>query len=246
MKFSIVIPIYNEEETIIPLYSSLRHAMKKMGQFYEIIFINDGSTDSSLDMLKSINLESAHLVHLVIVNLNKHSGQSIAMQAGFDTAGGELIITMDGDSQNDPEDIPKLLNKMNEGYDIVCGWRYNRRDSWSKVFISKIASAMFRIITKENIHDFGCTLRIFKKEVLKNVYLSIGMHRFFILIMSKLGYKVAEVKVKHHPRRFGRSKYNIRNRLLECLIDSMRISLFDIHRLMKRKSDYQIKEVIRR
>jgi glycosyltransferase involved in cell wall biosynthesis len=220
--------------------------MERMGQSYEIVFVNDGSTDSSLDILKSINFESAHLVHLVIVNLNKHSGQSIAMQAGLDAAGGELIITMDGDLQNVPEDIPKLLDKLNEGYDVVCGWRYNRKDPWDKVFISKIASVLRRILTKESIHDFGCTLRIFKKDVLKNVYLSAGMHRFFTLVMSKLGYKVAEVKVKHHPRRFGRSKYNIHNRLLECLIDSMRISLFDIRELMKRKSDYQIREVIRR
>lgn len=234
LKFSIVIPIYNEEETVVPLYLSLKRVMDRMEQSYEIIFVNDGSTDNSLGVLNSIDSKPANLI---IVNLNKHSGQSAALQAGFDIAEGELIITMDGDLQNDPEDIPKLLEKMKEGFDVVCGWRYNRIDPFSKVFPSKIASTFLRIITRENIHDFGCTLRIFKKEILKNVYLSGGMHRFFVLIMFKLGYKIGEVKVKHYPRRFGCSKYNISNRLLQCLIDSMRILLFDIKKLMKRKSN---------
>lgn len=238
-----MIPIYNEEQSIIPLYFSLKNVMDKIGQTYEIIFVNDGSTDSSLDKLKGINLSPAQLV---IVNLKKHSGQATAMQAGFDIAQGELIITMDGDLQNDPKDIPNLLGKMKEGYDVVCGWRYDRKDPWSKVFVSKVTSNLMRLVTNKNIHDFGCTLRIFKRGILENVYLFRGMHRFFTLIMSKLSYKIGEVKVRHHPRRFGSSKYNICDRLPGCIIDSMCILLFGIHRLMKRKSDYQIKEVIRK
>lgn len=242
-KFSVIIMVYNEEQAIIPLYGSLKSVMDRMGQSYEIIFVNDGSTDSSLDKLKGIDLSPAQLV---IVNLKKHSGQATAMQAGFDIIQGELIITMDGDLQNDPEDIPDLLGKMKEGYDVVCGWRYDRKDPWSKVFVSKVAFNLMRLVTNKNIHDFGCTLRIFKRGVLENVYLFRGMHRFFIQIVSKLGYKVGEIKVRHHPRRFGESKYNISNRLGEYLIDCISILFFDIYKVMKRKANPQIREIIRK
>lgn len=243
LKFSVVIPVYNEKQSIVPLYSSLRSVMEKIGQSYEIIFVNDCSTDNSLETLKGIDLKSSNLI---IISLGKRNGQSLAMQAGFDIAQGDLIITMDGDLQNDPEDIPELLAKMNEGYDVVCGWRKNRKDTISKLLVSKIARVILRIITKVNIHDFGCTLRIFKKEALRGVYLSTGMHRFFILIISKLGRKIGEIKVKHYPRTFGRSKYNIHNRLFEFLIGLTRVSFFDIHRLMERRQDYQIREIIRK
>ncbi len=243
LKFSVVVPIYNEEKAFMLVYNSLKNVMDKIGQTYEIIFVNDGSTDKGPDMLKSIDSNPANLI---IVDLDKHRGQSVAMQAGFDIAQGEFIITMDGDLQNDPEDIPYLLDKLKDGYDVVCGWRYNRKDPWSKVITSNLASFFLRLMIKQNIHDFGCTLRIFKKEVLKDIYLSKGMHRFFVLIMFKLGYKIGEVKVNHHPRRFGESKYNIHNRLFECLTDFIYILSFDICDLMKYKSDYQIKELIRK
>lgn len=222
LKFSVVIPVYNEEPSIPLLYMSLKDAMDKMGQPYEIIFVDDCSTDNSVDVLSSIGSETSNLI---AISLNKHSGQSVAMQAGFDTAKGELIITMDGDLQYDPKDIPNLLNKMREGYDIVCGWRYNRIDPQSKLLTSKAACALRRMITKENIHDFGCNFRIFKRTVIKNIYFSGGMHRFFTLIMFRLGYKAAEVKVEHRFRRFGHSNYNLYNRLAECLVDFIRISL---------------------
>jgi glycosyltransferase involved in cell wall biosynthesis len=243
LKFSIVIPIYNEEQSIVPIYLSLRRVMERMEQSYEVIFVNDGSSDRSAQVLNSIDLKPPNLT---IVNLNKHSGQSAAMQAGFDVAEGELIITIDGDLQNEPGDIPNLLDKMKDGYDVVCGWRYDRKDPWGKLLASNIACTLRRIITKEDIHDFGCGLRIFKKEVLRDIYLSSGMHRFFTLITSRLGYKTGEIKVKHCPRRYGISKYNIHNRLRQCIMDTIRILLFDIHQLMKCRSSYQIKEVIRK
>ena len=243
VKFSVVTPLYNEAESLKPLLSSLKKVMDKLGQQYEIIFINDCSKDKTLEVLLDPDLRSTNLV---IVNLLRHYGQSQAMQAGFDIARGEIIITLDGDLQNDPEDIPKLLSKLNEGYDVVCGWRYPRKDNWLRRASSKVAYAARRIIAKEKIHDVGCTLRVFKKSVLKNVYLSKGMHRFYTLIMLKLGCNITEEKVNHCPRQFGKSKYNIRNRLLEGIINLIRLSLYDIHDLMKPGPNYKIKEVIRR
>lgn len=243
-KYSVVIPLYNEKKSIVRLYFSLKHVMDGMRQPYEIILVNDCSIDGTFETLTSIDLSPGNLI---IINLEKHSGQSIALQAGFDVARGEFIITMDGDLQNDPGDIPLLFDKLKDGYDAVCGWRHNRKDPRSKVVISNLVSFFLRIMVKQNIHDFGCPLRILKKEVLKNVYLSKGMHRFFALLMLKLGYKIGEVKVNHRPRRFGESKYNIHNRLFECLFIFLRISLYDIHKLMEHhKPDYKIKEVIRR
>lgn len=243
-KFSVIISVYEEEQTVAPLYYSLKKVMEKLGQSYEIIFVNDGSRDKSLDVLKSINLSPANLI---IAELDRHRGQSTALQAGFDISQGEFVITMDADLQNDPEDIPRLLDKLKDGYDAVCGWRNNRRDPWSKVITSRLASFFLRFMVKQDIHDFGCPLRILKKEILKNIYLSKGMHRFFTLLMLKLGYKVGEVEVNHYPRRFGKSKYNIRNRLFECLFVFLRISLSNIHNLMKNhKPDYKIREVVRK
>ena len=177
-KFSVVIPVYNEEQSLLPLYSSLRQVMDSIKEPYEVIFINDDSSDRSLSVLRSFK----HSENLIILNLERHSGQAVAMQAGFDAAKGETIITLDGDLQNDPQDIPFLLDKMREGYDLVCGWRHNREDPWHKLFASKIACTIRRSITKEGIHDFGCSLRVFKREILKNICLSGGMHRFFTLM----------------------------------------------------------------
>lgn len=243
LKFSVIIPVYNEERTAIPVYFSVNEVMEKIGGTYEIIFVNDGSTDNSLSVLKSINLKPANLV---IIDLNKHSGQSAAMQGGFDFARGETIITLDGDFQNDPKDIPKLLDAMIKSkYDAVCGWRWQRKDRFSKVFISRAASIFIRFVIHENIHDFGCTMRVFKREVLRNICLSRGMHRLFVPILAKLKYSIGEVKVRHHPRRFGRSKYNIHNRLI-FIIDFIRFLILGVNGMNKHRINYQIKEIIRR
>lgn len=243
LKFSVVIPIYNEEESVIRLYSSLKDVMDRIGQSYEIIFVNDGSKDKSFEVLNSIDPKPASLV---IVNLKKRCGQSTALQTGFDIACGELIITMDGDLQNDPEDIPKLLDKMKRGYDIVSGWRYDRKDPRRKILASKIANITRRIIVKEKIHDVGCTFRIFKRRVLRDVYLSNGLHRFFTLIMARKGYNITETIINHRPRKFGRAKYNICDRLFKGLIDFTRILLLDMHSLVRRKPNYKISDVIRK
>ena len=232
LKFSIVIPVYNEEKNIPFLYDSIRKVMGNiMEGGYEIIFVNDGSQDETFGVLNTIASESSDLI---IVNLNKHRGQSIAMQAGFDIAKGGLIITMDGDLQNDPVDIPALFYKMKEGYDIVCGWRYKRNDSGVRMFLSIVSSVIRRIIFRETIHDPGCTLRIFKKEVLRNVFMFNGAHRFFTLIMVKLGYKVGEIKVVHHRRKFGKSKYSIYHKFIHGIVVFIKFFMFDIHALLEK------------
>lgn len=241
-KISVVVPINNEELSIKPLFLILQQVMGKIGQTYEIIFVDDHSTDGSFEVLNRIHLACKNFT---VVSLSRKYGQSLALQAGLDVACGELIVTMDGDLQNDPEDIPALLNKIKDGFDLVCGWRYKRNDSWNKVLASLIASACRRIITREKIHDFGCGLRAFRRDIIENVYLSPGMHRFFALIMLKLGYKIGEVKVNHHCRRFGKSKYNLSNRLTECLVDFMRILLFGVPKVIKEKPDYKISQILR-
>lgn len=231
-KISVIVPIHNEKFSIKPLYSSLQQSMGAIGQPYEIIFVNDYSTDGSLDELAGLCLGGSNLK---VISLSRRYGQSLAIQAGLDIASGDLIVTMDGDLQNDPEDIPKLLNKMNDGFDMVCGWRYMRNDPYDKILASKIAGFMRRIITGEHVHDFGCSLRVFRKDVVGDIYLSSGMHRFFTLIILRLGYKIGEVKIKHNPRRFGKSKYNTYNRLCECLLGFIGILVFGIPRKTRKK-----------
>lgn len=243
MKFSIVIPIHNEESSIIPLYSEVKEVMGGLNQLYEVIFVDDCSADNSLKELKRIEPIPGTLL---IISLNKKCGQAVALQAGFDKSRGELIITMDGDLQNSPRDIPKLIEKLNEGFDVVCGWRCERQDPRIKVLTSKIIGYFRSIITSEKNHDFGCALKIFKKKVLKGICFSKGMHRFFTLIMIKLGYRVGEVKIKHYPRTGGKSKYNIHNRVIESLVDFICLQFFGVRCLMKVKQNYKIKEVIKR
>jgi len=242
MKYSIIIPIYNEENSILPLHNTLKEVMVKLNESYEIIFVDDGSTDSSLQKLKSIQATSKELV---IIVLQHHRGQSEALQAGFDNGRGEIYITLDGDGQNDPHDIPSLLEKMKEGYDVIYGWRYRIKSPFHKKLTSKIANIILRLTTKTNIHDVGCALRVFRKKDIEHVCLSRGLHRFFSLIMTKLGYRIGEVKVNHYPRKSGFSKYGVVDRLIEGLVDYFRINFIDIKILMKQKRQYKIKEVLR-
>lgn len=242
MNYSIIIPIYNEQDTVLPLYYSLKSVMDKLGKTYEIVFVDDGSTDESVDKLKSIEQKS---VNLIVVSLSSNSGISVAIQAGFDVASGEVIITLDGDMQISSEDIPIVLAKFQEGYDMVCGWRHLRNDPITKKITSKIANVIRRMVTKDKIHDVGCSLRVFKRAALDNVYLSGGLHRFFSTIISKLGYKVGETKIRHNPREFGVSKFGIWKRFIEGFIDLYRICFIDIKELVATKPKYSIKEIIR-
>lgn len=239
-EYSVVIPIRNEEASLKPLFFSLKKALDNLSKHYEIIFVNDDSDDKSLEVLRNINSANSNLV---ILTLDKHHGQSTAMQAGFDFSRGRVIITIDADLQYDPRDIPRLIERLEEGFDVVCSCRKERDDNLIKKISSRIAFIARKTITKEK-RDLGGTLMVIKREVLPHIFLSGGMHRFLSSSLVKLGYKVGEVEVKVHRRRFGRSKYNIHNRLFQGLEDLLNFHFRDIHDLMKRQETYKIKEVI--
>lgn len=244
MDYSVIIPIHNESETINELYIQVKSVMDNLTGKYELIFVDDGSTDTSIEELKKLNsnLQGKH----TIVSLQKKYGKATALQAGFDAACGKVIITLDGDLQNDPKDIPKLLEKINEGYDIAFGWRWKRRDSFSKLTQSQIASLIRHVTTRDTIHDVSCTISAMKSDVIKNIYLYSGLHRFFSYLVTKLGYKITEVKVTHHERKHGISKYGFLNRFFQGFADLLRVLFVDTKKLMKRFKSYEIKEVIRK
>lgn len=202
---SIVIPAYNEAENIGELYSELTSVLDKMGREYEVIFVDDGSTDGSFGVLSDMCKRSKHLK---VIRLRRNSGQSAALSAGFDHATGDYIITLDADLQNDPADIPRLIEAMGEDYDVVCGWRASRKDNFSKNFFSMISNVLRKSMAGESIHDSGCTLRIYKKECVNDLELYGEMHRYIPALMSINGYRVGEIKVNHRERRHGKSKYN--------------------------------------
>ena len=214
--YSIVIPVYNEEENIILLYERLVPILDKLSHDSEVIFIDDGSTDDTVDQIKEIINKDKRFRCLI---LRKNFGQTPAIRAGFDHAKGDIIITMDGDLQNDPIDIPRLLEKLDEGYDVVSGWRYNRKDSGiSKKLPSKISNRLACRLTGLKLHDYGCTLKVYRKSTLKDVQLYGEMHRYIPALLHWQGFKVAEIKVTHHPRAKGRTKYGTK-RLFKGLFD---------------------------
>jgi len=216
VNISVVIPIYNEEENITLLYDELSGVMSSLGCDYEILFVDDGSSDSTLSILKSIQTADRNVV---VVQFRKNFGQTAAMSAGFDYARGEIIITMDGDLQNDPHDIPRLIDKISEGFDVVTGWRYERKDAFvSRRLPSIIANKIISWTTGVALHDYGCTLKAFRKEVIKNINLYGEMHRFIPAIASGMGISFTEIKVNHRARRFGSSKYGI-SRTIRVVLD---------------------------
>jgi glycosyltransferase involved in cell wall biosynthesis len=213
---SVVVPLLNEEKNIPILYDELTQTLQKIGLEYEILFIDDGSSDNSLQILEELQLDDSRLC---VISLRKNFGQTAAMTAGFDMANGDVIIAMDADLQNDPADIPILLAKINEGADLVTGWRYNRQDPFfSRKLPSKIANRIISFATGVYLHDYGCTLKAFRHDVIKTIKLYGEMHRFIPAIASAMGVTIAEVKVNHRSRRFGTSKYGI-SRTLRVILD---------------------------
>lgn len=216
LNVSVVIPLLNEEKNIPILYDELTETLRQTGLEYELIFIDDGSTDSSLELLEKLQQNDPCIC---VVSLRKNFGQTAAMTAGFDRAEGEVIIAMDADLQNDPADIPMLLEKINEGCDMVTGWRYNRQDPFfSRKLPSRIANRIISFTTGVKLHDYGCTLKAFRRDVIENIKLYGEMHRFIPAIASAMGVSIAEVKVNHRSRRFGTSKYGI-SRTLRVILD---------------------------
>jgi glycosyltransferase involved in cell wall biosynthesis len=205
-ELSIIIPVYNEEDNIYPLYKELNGVLSTLGWTYEILFVDDGSTDSSFSHLKEIH-DKDHAVK--IIKFKRNFGQSAAMKAGFDYARGRIIVTMDADLQNDPHDIPALVQKISQGKDdVVCGWRYKRNDSLSKKISSKIANRFRTLLTGEVIHDSGCTLRAYTKESVADIELYGELHRYIPAMLLWKGYNVGEIKTNHRERSFGKTKYN--------------------------------------
>jgi len=214
-KISIIIPAYNEQGNVQKLYRRIKEVEEREARDFEIIFVNDGSTDKTLERLKELK-------EITIINFRKNFGQTAALDAGIKKAKGEIIVTMDADLQNDPQDIPKLLAKLEEGYDLVAGWRYNRKDDPIKNFTSRGANWLRSLLVKDNIHDSGCTLKAFRRECFKNLDLFGEMHRFIPGLLKIQGFRVGEVKVKHHPRKSGQTKYNSK-RILKGFLDMLSI-----------------------
>jgi glycosyltransferase involved in cell wall biosynthesis len=216
LNLSVIVPIFNEEKNITTLYKELVHVLEGIGKEFEIIFIDDGSTDQSFNLLSRLHKDDPRVI---IISFRRNFGQTAALSAGFDHAKGDVIITLDADLQNDPKDIPKFLEKVQEGYDLVNGWRFKRKDPFfSRRLPSMIANKIISIVTGVKLHDYGCTLRAFKKEITENINLYGEMHRFIPAIASGIGGSIAEIKVNHRARMFGKSKYGI-SRTIRVILD---------------------------
>ena len=217
---SIVIPVYNESESIGYLLDEIVNTMKVNNLKYELIVINDGSKDSTTTKLQNI---SSRIKELKFINLRKNYGQTAALAAGFDNADGEIIITLDGDLQNDPNDIPKLIDNINDGYDLICGWRYDRKDKLiNRRIPSKIANKIIGLVTGIYLHDYGCSLKAFRKEIINDIKLYGELHRFLPVLANMEGAKIKEIKVNHRSRKYGESKYGI-DRTFRVLMDLLTV-----------------------
>ncbi len=218
---SIVVPVYNEEASLVLFNSALSKVIKQLSnENFEVIYINDGSTDTSGQLLDQFSDENAHIHHL---RFYKNYGQTAALDAGFKASQGDIVVALDSDMQNDPHDIPKLLAKLSEGYDVVSGWRKKRNDPmFSKKIPSFMANALIRRITKVPIHDFGCTLKVYRREFLKHVNLFGEMHRFIPVYAQWNGAKITEIETNHHARQYGISNYGI-GRTWRVLLDLLTI-----------------------
>jgi glycosyltransferase involved in cell wall biosynthesis len=233
IEISVVVPVYNEEGNLPLLIPKLVEVLKGLGRSYEMIFVDDRSSDGS----RKILLERAsQYPSLRILRLKENRGLSTALLIGMREARGEKIVTLDSDLQNDPADIPRLLEYLDH-YDMATGWRQKREDSWLKKISGKIANAVRNWVSGENIHDSACTLRAFKKECIQDIPTFNGMHRFLSTLVKMEGYRIIEVPVSHHPRRFGKSKYNIRNRMVRSFID-----LLAVRWMKQRTIHYDIEE----
>lgn len=214
-KLSIVIPLYNEEESINPLTNEIRKALKPLNISYEIIFVDDGSTDNSLKLIKEICRTDKRFR---FISFRKNYGKSAAIQIGFRNVTGDVVVTMDADLQDDPNEVPNLIKKMEEGYDLVSGWKKVRHDPFIKKISSKFFNYVTRIISGIKIHDFNCGLKVYRKEVTENIKVYGELHRYMPLLAKWQGFRISEIAVKHHPRRYGITKFGI-SRFFKGFID---------------------------
>jgi glycosyltransferase involved in cell wall biosynthesis len=233
IQYSIVIPLKNEHDNVLELIKELEVVMQKLQSPWELILINDGSTDSTGALLKELAAQKAYIRVLEFV---KNYGQSSGFDAGFKSARGEFVITMDGDRQNDPADIPLLLAKIGES-DLVCGYRMQRKDSLGKKIISYVSNSIRQSICKDGVRDTGCSLKVYRSSALKKIKMYQGMHRFLPALFCIEGFRVMEVPVSHRPRIKGKSNYTLLNRSFNTIAD-----LLAVHWMRKRHLSYHIKD----
>ena len=220
ISLSIVVPIYNEDESLRFLVNQLLDVLRPMNESFELVLVNDGSSDNSEEVMRKLSLE---VPELVAVLLRKNYGQTAAMAAGFDISRGEIVVTLDGDLQNDPADIPLLINKIRDGFDLVSGWRFRRKDAAiSRKIPSMIANRLIGKVTGVHLHDYGCSLKAYRKEVLADMRLYGELHRFLPVLANIEGARITEVKVNHRARQFGSSKYGI-DRTFRVLMDLLTV-----------------------
>jgi len=213
--FSLIIPLLNEGKNISELHNQINLSLKDFDKTYEIIFVDDGSQDNSFSILKGLHNEDKNIK---VIQFRRNFGKSAALSAGFRYAKGKVVITMDADLQDDPKEIPKLIKKLDEGYELMSGWRFGRKDSFSKTIPSKFFNLLTSLLTGIKIHDFNCGLKAYKREVIENINLYGELHRYIPVLAYWKGYKIGEVEVKHHPRKYGKSKYGI-ERLFKGMTD---------------------------
>ncbi|PYK75991.1 MAG: glycosyltransferase [Verrucomicrobia bacterium] len=225
---SVVVPFFNEEESIAILQSELAVAMKDLD--YEIIFVDDGSVDRTVERIEP-------KANVRLVRLEKNAGQSAAIYAGLEAVRGATVILIDGDLQNDPADIPRLLAEIGRGADLVCGYRAQRRDTLAKRLTSWIANTVRSRFTKDGVRDTGCTLKAMRRECVSALVPFKGMHRFIPALIKGAGYRIVEIPVNHRPRRFGQSKYGLGNRAVRATID-----MFGVRWLLSRRLNYKIRD----
>lgn len=214
-KVTILVPLFNEEESLHPLYKSIKETLNKISCDHEILFVDDGSNDRSLNILRELAGKDNRVKFL---SFRKNYGKSAALHVGFNAATGNAVITMDADLQDDPEEIPNLLAKLEEGYDLVSGWKKKRFDPFIKRHSSKFFNYVTRVLTGIKIHDFNCGLKAYRKDVVKNVDVYGELHRYIPVLASHQGFRVTEIPVKHHPRRYGKTKFGI-SRFFKGFVD---------------------------
>ena len=216
MRVSLIIPVYNERENVLVLYRELDTVLASEPEEYEIVFVDDGSRDGTIDHLKALARRDPRVR---IARLRRNYGQTAALQAGVDLSTGDVLVTLDGDLQNDPADIPMMLSKLEEGYDLVLGWRKRRQDAWlSRRLPSRLANWIISRVTGVPVRDLGCTLKAIRREIANELELYGEMHRFIPILAHRLGARFAEVVTHHRPRRYGKSKYGL-NRTVRVLLD---------------------------
>ena len=217
MYLSLIIPVYNEEESLPHLHKALRVALNELNQEWEVVYVDDGSVDKSVQVLDNLVVEDPE--HISVVQLRRNFGQTAAIAAGIDHAEGEIIILLDADLQNDPADIPMMLEYIDQGYDVVSGWRKSRKDNFAtRTLPSRIANGLISFVTGVHLHDYGCTLKAYRRDALTGFRLYGEMHRFIPVYAHAVGAKIIEIPVRHHERKYGKAKYGL-ERTVKVILD---------------------------